>query len=245
MLDAYEQAKRSAVPAFVASRYLYGLALLITVIGFFHLGIEWSGTIFALNAISLFFATAITSLVGSATLLGQSIPLSLRGLFIHRQFWVYVYALFLYWALPGLAASTGFLVGIGFYLTAFDPDAFLTAESERAMLAVMFSSIPAVVASAYVTARLSLLLPAIAAGEKLSIASAWNRSTGNVMKIAGAFLVALGVLFVCQQLIVEMAKLTSAAFVALIASVAIIIVTFCQALINGTVAGSIYRQLND
>jgi hypothetical protein len=46
-------------------------------------------------------------------------------------------------------------------------------------------------------------------------------------------------------LIVAMAQLASATFIALIASLAIIVVTFCQALLNGTVAGSIYRQLRN
>jgi hypothetical protein len=179
--------------------------------------------------------------IGSAATLGQSVPLTLRGLVGERQFWVYVYALFLYWALPGVAASLGFILGAGVYLTAIDPEALLTAD--RSFAVVAFASIPAALTSAYVTARLSLLLPAIAAGEELSISAAWKRSTGNVMKIAAAFLVAVGIFFLFQQMIVEMAKLASATFIALIASIAIIVVTFCQALINGTVAGSIYRQL--
>jgi hypothetical protein len=241
MFDGFEQAKMSAIPALTASKYLYGLTLVITVVGFFHLGVEWKGTIFAFNAVNLFFATAITSLVGSAATLGQSVPLTLRGLVGERQFWVYVYALFLYWALPGVAASLGFILGAGVYLTAIDPEALLTAD--RSFAVVAFASIPAALTSAYVTARLSLLLPAIAAGEELSISAAWKRSTGNVMKIAAAFLVAVGIFFLFQQMIVEMAKLASATFIALIASIAIIVVTFCQALINGTVAGSIYRQL--
>jgi hypothetical protein len=55
--------------------------------------------------------------------------------------------------------------------------------------------------------------------------------------------VAVGIFFIFQQLIVAMAQLASATFIALIASLAIIVVTFCQALLNGTVGGSIYRQL--
>jgi hypothetical protein len=243
MLDSIEQAKMSAVPALTASKYLYGLTLLITVVGVFHLGVEWSGPIFAFNVVNLFFATAITSLVGSATTLGQPVPLTLRGLVGERQFWVYVYALFISWALPVLAAFFGFSLGLAAYLTALDTDAFSTYERSYAALA--FASLPAALASAYITARLSLLLPAIAAGEKLSLSAAWRRSTGNVMKIAAAFLAAVGVFFLFQKLIVEMAQLASATFIAVVASLAIIAVTFCQALINGTVAGSIYRQLKN
>jgi hypothetical protein len=242
MLDSIAQAKKSAMPALTASKHLYALTLIITVVGFFHLGVEWKGPIFAFNAINLFFATAITSLVGSATTLGQPVPLTLRGLVGERQFWVYVYALFIYWALPGFAAMLGLVLGLALYLTGIDPTAFETNDGW--MTATAFSSIPAVLISAYVTARLSLLLPAIAAGEQLSISAAWKRSTGNVFKIAAAFMIAVGVFFIFQQLIVEMAKLASATFIALVASLAIIFVTFCQALLNGTVAGSIYRQLH-
>jgi hypothetical protein len=243
MLDSIEQAKMSAMPALTASKYLYALTLVITVVGFFHLGVEWKGPIFAFNVINLFFATAITSLVGSATTLGQPVPLTLRSLIGEKQFWVYVYALFIYWALPGFAASLGLVMGLALYLIGVDPTAFETNDGW--MAATVFASIPAVLGSAYVTARLSLLLPAIAAGEQLSISAAWKRSTGNVFKIAAAFLVAVGIFFIFQQLIVAMAQLASATFIALIASLAIIVVTFCQALLNGTVAGSIYRQLRN
>jgi hypothetical protein len=243
LLDSIEQAKISAIPALAASKYLYGLTLFISVGGFFHLGAEWAQPIVMFNIVNLFFATAITSLVGSAVTLGQPVPLTLWGLIKERQFWRYVIALFLYWLLPSMAGGLAFALGITVYVLSFDPGAF--ASYDQIMLAIFFSAIPAALACAYVTARLAMLLPAIAAGERVDIAVAWNRASGNVVKIAAALLIAVGALFLCQQAVADIAKFADKTIVVIVASIAVIAITFCQSLLNGTLAGAIYRQLGE
>jgi hypothetical protein len=148
---------------------------------------------------TMFLSTLTASLVTSARALGIEIPTLASSLVNDRQFWRYVWGAVACTSLVALVVLVVFLGGLstmpeiplpGVPLTGtFDPTPLYIAAAVGAVL------------SALLSVRLSLVLPAIIAGEKVSIAGSWRRTRGITTKLVATAILALGGFYVLQLIV--------------------------------------------
>jgi hypothetical protein len=148
---------------------------------------------------TMFLATLTASLVTSARALGIEIPTLASSLVNDRQFWRYVWGAVACTSLVALVVLAVFLGGLSTMPEIPLPGGPLTGTFDPMPLYIAAAA--GAVLSALLSVRLSLVLPAIIAGEKVSIVGSWKRTRGITTKLVITAILALGGFYVLQLIV--------------------------------------------
>jgi hypothetical protein len=148
---------------------------------------------------AMFLATLTASLVTSARALGVEIPTLASALINDRNFWRYVWGGIVCTFLAGLVMVVALLAGLATMPTIPVPG---IKDPSALDLTPIYYAVPVgAVLSMLLSVRLSMLLPAIVVGEKVSVSKSWKRTRGLTAKLAIAAGMALGGFYVLQLLV--------------------------------------------
>lgn len=143
---------------------------------------------------TMFLATITAALVTSSRALGIEVPTLASALVNDRQFWRYVWGGVVCLFLMGLVVLAIFIAGVAMVPNLPLPG--VRNVSEIDLRPLYGAAVVGAVLSALLSVRLSLVLPAVIAGEKVSVAASWKRTRGITVKLALAAVVALGGFYV-------------------------------------------------
>lgn len=143
---------------------------------------------------TMFLATITAALVTSSRALGIEVPTLASALVNDRQFWRYVWGGVVCLFLMGLVVFAIFIAGVAMVPNL--PLSGVRNVSEIDLRPLYGAAVVGAVLSALLSVRLSLVLPAVIAGEKVSVAASWKRTRGITVKLALAAVVALGGFYV-------------------------------------------------
>lgn len=244
--ETYRVSRLAISRAFMPTSYLYLFAFLASNFIYFHLSKDWMLLAALINAICLFIGSAMTSLIGSAVAIGIPLPNSFIGIVRERQFWTYMFATLIFWALPLLASIIMFILILPVMGSGVaELSEALTRDGNLSNVWPTFLVVTALPLWAYLycAVRLSLLMPALAAGEKIALGKAWLRAKGNVLNMFFAFVLAIALFTVAERLVVVLANQIPATFVMVAASIIVFAIAFGQSLVSGVLAGVLYKNL--
>lgn len=145
---------------------------------------------------TMFLATLTASLVTSARALGIEIPTLASALVNDRQFWRYVWGGVVCTFLLGLAMFAVFLGGLSMMPNIPLPGVKSTVPFDPTPLYI--AAIVGVILSALLSVRISMVLPAVVAGEKVSVVGSFRRTRGITIKLVLAAIAALGGFYLLQ-----------------------------------------------
>lgn len=145
---------------------------------------------------TMFLATIAAGLVTSARALGIEVPTLASGMVNDRQFWRYVWGGVVCMFLIGIVMLAVFVTGL--YMTPNLPLPGIKAAGPFDPTLIYIAAIVGTALSALLSVRLSLVLPAVIAGERVSVAGSWRRTRGITTKLVITAALVLGGFYVLQ-----------------------------------------------
>jgi hypothetical protein len=148
---------------------------------------------------AMFLAALTAGLVTSARALGIDIPPLASAMMNERQYWRYVGGGI---ACMFVSSMLGFIAFMIVMTIGGQVPSAGVASTQELAAPVMFASFGlAAVATGLMSIRLFMVLPAVVAGEKISLTESWKRTKGITIKLAIAIAISLGGFFALQLLV--------------------------------------------
>lgn len=231
VIESFELAKASLGPSFLLAGpvALAGFGLLLLPLG---VPVLYAPALYGYLAL-LMLTTLAAAIVPQAMASGVAAPSHAIKLVTVRAFWVYLGSSFACFLIPLLAAAVpaSFAISDPSLLVGGDPEAL-------AWLAL------SIAIWTWLTLRLSLVLPAIAAGEPFSLRRSWRLTRGNTAAIGVCLLLAVVPVSLLQHAMVEtvVASAEDSTTVAAIGVALGLAMTIVQAVAYGTVTGVAFKR---
>lgn len=230
--ESITAAKQVAGDAFRASWVYFALSFFVAVLA----GVLGAGSLTILSTLSFYAGLFIASICATSFACGVAVNIDPFTVILEGQFWRYCLSIFLVWIIPAIASSIVFLLGGVF--------SEMGGSFTPLSLAGEFVSLLAAVAVfIYIYARLSLLLPAVAIGENISVETAWLRSEGNVWKIVSTTSLVAVLIAVVINALWLVNLITTSQVVIVFLQVVTGALVFYNALIQGALGGRILSAL--
>lgn len=192
---------------------------------------------------TMFLATITASLVTSARVLGVEIPALASAMVNDRQFWRYVWGGVVCTFLAGLVAVVVVLGGLSMVPNIPVPG---VKDSGTLDLTPVYCAIPVgAILSVLLAVRLSMVLPAVVVGEKVSVSASWRRTRGITMKIALAALVTLGGFYAVELLVKYVGAYALGPDAAPLIATAKAVLRIARSAVEGALAGIVMSHILD
>lgn len=230
--EAFQIVRDSALQIAFAGGIFYLLACVVVLVsrmmmteGFLRIGDLGFTVISSLAGISVCMVT-------SARALGVTVPFLPSQLIHERQFWKFV----LGWIIVGFLTAIPTLLGVASAVYLMPPQDSVTSFFDRALLPAAVSVGAGLIVTIIVAMRLSLMLPAIVIGEKISPLVSWQRTGPIFWKVLAASILTISLLVVLQSLVQGWSQQTQDPSLQMIASVVSTVIS----LVKYSAVGALY-----
>lgn len=247
VIDTVKEAYSLAARSLPAAAKLAGVPVLASLA---LVGVSaFSGNNLLAVLASTFFVLVLVVSVIAVTLVGQTaaqgveLPPSMSSLYGQSRFWKYVGVSVLCSIISFSVLAVGLLAtfllsGIPFLPAGAEP-------SEAAIGVSMVGLLASVMVSVYVTFKLFLVTPAMAAGHPFSLSGSWRNTVGNLPRLMAALFVSIVPVGLVQSAVDATAKAAEGTAWMVAGSIFVILFAAIQALLTGAVGGITYRKLAD